>query len=469
MKVKTIRSSWWEGYGYRLDCQPYLQGALETKVILEALPGRKDIVGTLTSGANGGIYQAGRDKIQWVETPEFGIPCLGSMEILKADLSNLPLISTEQVRRNPLFLVRKGWILITRSGTIGRLAYVRGEMDGMACQDVLRIVPDIEKILPGYLYAFLSSKFGVPLVTSGTYGAIIQHLEPKNIADIPVPRFDSKLERKVHDSVEEAASLRTNATAKIKAAQKQLTDYFGQPPVPVAGKRHPRFAGQGVRASSICDNGRLDALYFNPVATDLDAWIEDHRAGYWSLNEVGEVFDVPPFKHIYVETEEGVGFFTSADIFLIDKKPDKFLSKVRTKGLQKYVLKKGWVLLARSGSLGGNIATPQFADSAMHEQTASDHVIRIASKSSECLPGYLYAYLSLPQLGYPLILRTATGACVPALWPLYLNRLKVLKPSKELNNDVDKQVQDAFEMRVRATALEDKARANVEEAIEAQG
>jgi type I restriction enzyme S subunit len=206
-------------------------------------------------------------------------------------------------------------------------------------------------------------------------------------------------------------------------------------------------------------------LFFNPVAIDIEKWIEEHRAGYWQLSEVADVFDVPLFKHIYVDPDFGVGFFTSADIFLVDKKPDKFLSRSETKGLNKYILEKGWILLARPGSLGGNIATPQFADSAMVGMATSDHVIRIAPKSKSCLPGYLYAYLDLHEIGYPLILRTAAGAYVPALWPLYLNSLKVLKPSKELHEKSDQAVQSAFEMRVEATKIEDLARSRIGEAI----
>ncbi len=75
--------------------------------------------------------------------------------------------------------------MITCSGTIGRMTYVRPDMDGIwSSQDVLKVVPNPECIPPGYLYAFLSSRYGVPLVVSGTYGAIIQHIEPEHIADL---------------------------------------------------------------------------------------------------------------------------------------------------------------------------------------------------------------------------------------------------------------------------------------------
>ena len=44
---------------------------------------------------------------------------------------------------------------------------------------MLRVGPDTDKIAPGYLYAFLSSKYGVPMIANAAYGAIIQHIEPE--------------------------------------------------------------------------------------------------------------------------------------------------------------------------------------------------------------------------------------------------------------------------------------------------
>ena len=94
------------------------------------------------------------------------------------------------------------------------MAYVREEMEGLACtEDVLRVVPNTAKIPSGYLYAYLSSKFGIPLIASGTYGAIIQHLEPEHISGLPVPRFGAALEKKIHDLIEEAGSLRSDASS----------------------------------------------------------------------------------------------------------------------------------------------------------------------------------------------------------------------------------------------------------------
>src|SRR6266536_2840402 len=158
---------------------------------------------------------------------------------------------------------------------------------------------------------------------------------------------------------------------------------------------------------------RMEAYFFNFRAREVANWSTTHDNGYWHLDEIANVYDVPPFKHIYVDYENGVPFFTSGELFKLERKADKFLSKSQTKDLHKYILGRAWVLLARSGQLGGIICKPQFSDSALEGTATSDHVIRIVHKSEEVPPGYIFAYLSIPELGYHLISRTASGTSIP--------------------------------------------------------
>jgi type I restriction enzyme S subunit len=181
------------------------------------------------------------------------------------------------------------------------------------------------------------------------------------------------------------------------------------------------------------------------------------------------VFDVPPFKHIYVDETHGVPFFTSGELFLLDRRADKHLSRRHTRGLEKYIIRDGWVLLARSGQLGGIIGRPQMADSSMRDVSTSDHVVRIVATSSDVPAGYIFAYLSTPHVGYHLLTRTMTGASVPALWPKYLNQVRVLQCSEDFMFEIDRLVVGAFEMKVLAAAKEQEARFLVERAIEEAG
>jgi type I restriction enzyme S subunit len=219
-----ISSAWVERYWRRLSSKPYLSGAIEARILLDKLPAEKEPLYKITRG----IYHAGREGRSYVNHPEFGVPFLGSTDILAADLSFLPLLSKKQVAANPLFLLQEGWTLITRSGTIGRMAFVRSDMAGMACtEDVMRVVPDPDQILPGYLYTYLSSNFGRPLVVEGTYGQVIQHIEPQHIADLPVPIAQLEIQKKAHELITEMAQLRVAGVAGYQQATEQILNSIG--------------------------------------------------------------------------------------------------------------------------------------------------------------------------------------------------------------------------------------------------
>jgi len=174
-----------------------------------------------------GVVNAGRIARVWVDGPEHGYPFLSSTDILQADLSSASFIAKSVARQNRQLRIKKNWSLITRSGSIGRMAYSRPDMDGMACsEDVLRLVPDEDKVMPGYIYAYLTTKFGVPLVTSGTYGSIITHLEPHHIAKLPVPRL-GPIEEQVHELVQMSADLLSTYQAKINEGTKLFFESAG--------------------------------------------------------------------------------------------------------------------------------------------------------------------------------------------------------------------------------------------------
>jgi type I restriction enzyme, S subunit len=459
-------SSWMQFNGRRLDCNPYLSGAFEAKVLLEKLRAKKQPLRELTMGFNGGIYNGPIFVRKYVEDRRYGVPFLTSSSMLLADLSTVGLLKKKDAESPKLRHLRleEGMTLISCSGTIGSMVYTRPDMAGMwSSQDVMKVVPDTDKIPSGYLYGYLSSKFGVPIVVAGTYGAIIQHIEPHHIANLPVPLLPETIQLEAHNLVNASAEKRVQASELLKTAQAMLVEVIGSPNLP----SHEEWRGYSAGSNLVKKASRLDGFYYNPNAQAIENMIVRQAKGYTSLEAITEdVFDVPPFKHIYVEPESGVPFFTSGDLFLLERKTDKYLSKTQTKELKKYVLKQGWILLARSGQLGGIIGRPQFADSTLHNATASDHVIRIVPKKGKSTSGFLYTYLSLPDIGYHLLTRTMSGASIPALWPKHLKQIKVPIVNEHVQLKLDNIVNNAFELRIEATSLEDRARSLIEKFIE---
>lgn len=170
-QVKAIPSTWLENNGRRLDCGPYMAGAVEIRELLKKH--KTDVLPDLTAGHDGGIYNGPQFERNYVDDAQHGVPFLTTTFMMQADLSRLPLLSKKdaQSRKLNYLRVHEGMTLITCSGTVGRTIYARSDMNGVwSNQDILKIVADPKRIPSGYLNAYLCTRFGVPFVVSGKYG-----------------------------------------------------------------------------------------------------------------------------------------------------------------------------------------------------------------------------------------------------------------------------------------------------------
>ncbi len=451
------------GEGYRLTGGFHLAEDQQAMKLLNQFTPVTPLV-ELTTGRR--IFRGAIFKRIIVKDHQRGRPYVSARDLVQAEIAHSDYLSNSHGELLDELELREGMILVTCSGmNLGRAIWTRPDMHGLcASHDLIRIEPSQRESAPGYVYAFLASRFGHVAIRRQIYGGNIKHVEPEQLEQLPVPRFGREFERKVHALVLEAAALRAQASASLAKARQSIVIALKAPTVDPA-----TFSAHAVSFAAIRDTHRLDAFFHNPSAAALDAWSNGHPNGTWRLREVANVFDVPPFKHIYVDPDHGLPFFTSGDLFDLERTTDKYLSRTQTRDLRKYVLERGWVLLARSGQLGGIIGTPQFADSSLDQSTTSDHVIRIVPRGNGVPPGYLFAYLSCREIGYPLLTRTMTGASVPALWPVYLDDVAVVKADASFMRKVDRMVQEAFEMRVSASENDRKARHLVESAVERGG
>ncbi len=463
MRIKTIPSGWFSDEGRRLDCGPYMTGAKEAaKLIEDCLLPKKQLKELLVNGRKG-AFHAGREARVWVKESKYGVPFLGSVDIIQANLSRLPLISKEQIARKPLFRVYKDWVLITRSGTIGRMTLAREEMDGNACSEhVMRVVPDPEKVEPGYLYCYLRSKFGVPLVVSSTYGAIIQHIEPHHIINLPVPQISKNVEKYIHLMVDKCGSNRTESNLLLKRVGTLINQHFDFPYKLALSHR----AFSASIASSKLVQKRMESTYHDGVAQESDRLVEKTGAEQ-SLSELGVTTgESGRMKLIFTESEHGVPFTTSGEIFRARYEPKRFLAKSKVGDVADWGVQQEDILLARSGQVGGIIGTGVWADSRFKDAAVSVDVIRIKAQKSQVLPGYLYAYLMCTDVGYRQLIRTAAGSSIPHLSSDDVLKLKL--PRMELSDEqiIHDMVVRAGELAADAQRLEDEAVRMVEDAIE---
>ncbi len=457
--MRVVKSSWLEVGGRRLDCNPYMSGALDAKEALQRLSTRKEELRHVTSD----IFDSGRESRNWVDDHRFGVRYMGSSAICLADLSNLPLISKKQVTRNPRLLLEEGWTLISRSGTVGRMAYVRPDMVGLACSEhVLRVVPDTSRIAPGYLYAYLSSRFGVPLVVSGTYGAIIQHIEPEHIAHLPVPRFDESFEAAVHDRVVLAAGLLAQYQYQVREATDDLFESVGLKDIDAVDWL-TRGPDSGFEVW-LPDASSLRALNFNPRLTELISRISSVSSK--TLNEIclpGTLSRGGRFKRIDATAEHAYQMIGQKELFWL-RPEGRWIARSAMDDQSLGV--PGAVMVAAQGTLGENelYCRAEFVSGPWEQMAFSEHILRVIADESVMPRGCLFAFMR-SETAFRMLRSISVGSKLQDHHYKLRGELPVPYPDPVAQQMVHAKVVSAYEARHRAVALMDEAVRMVEQNI----
>lgn len=456
MKTKTIPSSWISRWGTRLDSGPYVSGALDARMKMESLRLPTQPLSTVTRD----IFHAGRESRKWVESSEYGIPFLGSTDILRADISDLPLMSRKQVARNQQFLIRYGWTLITRSGTIGRMAFVRRDMDGMACSEhAMRVVPNEEAVAPGYLFAFLSSRYGVPMIIGGTYGSIIQSIEPEHIVDLPVPRLGDSVETKAHSLVSKAAENRSLAAELCDESSAILHSELAIPDLSKTGTPQTYDAFQ---TNSRFLN-RLDAAFHCPACAKAARALAKTPVTK-KFGDIAHVFQTNIFKRPYVDDPQfGYPYYSGSELFTYGPAPRGHLNR-RAPGIGDYVVHADWLLMQDAGQLGGLIGRVMRVSKDLDKSVVSNHLIRIAA-SSRVDAAFLFSVLRSP-CGYRAIVRHAFGSSIPQLESRELAEISLPWPDEPLRKKIAAPVLKAWDLEDEAIACGSQAISLIEHEIE---
>ncbi len=104
-----------------------------------------------------------------------------------AKLLDVTRASPKQLKTIDGIRVHKGDIVITRSGTIGRVAIITDRLDRAIVSDDLIRVRIKDDFARYYVFSYLQSPYALDQMLRNEYGAVQQHLEPNHVADILIP------------------------------------------------------------------------------------------------------------------------------------------------------------------------------------------------------------------------------------------------------------------------------------------
>lgn len=398
------------------------------------------------------IFIGNRAKRVYVKDSNHGIPFLSSSDILKADLDNVKFASKKYTPEIERMSLKKGWTLISRSGTIGNCAFANAKhAQKLASEHVIRLVPN-NILRGGLVYAYLASKYGHSLLTQGTFGAVIQHIEPAFVGSIAIPLFPDSFQQEVDNLVQEAARLREEASDALEYAIGFFNTLF---PVPFKDNCLGKVSSKEIMTSI---NKRFEASFHISEGKDIDKYIKEHYE-WKSLGEVCSNISRPDiFKRYYVKN--GITFLGGADIFLATPDSEKRLSKTKTGNISQLAIKEGTILLPRSGTIG-HVA---WAHAGHAQKLASEHVIRLLPNDM-LRAGYVYAFLA-SKYGKLLIQRYIFGSVIQHVEPPHLKLIPVPIIDQKTMDDIHDKIMIYSSAMGKAIEFEQKAIHMVEQEIE---
>lgn len=433
----------------RFDPSFHLSDAITLREKVENVPFEKVSIADATEN----VFLGNIFSRIFVKDAEHGIPYLAASDTVLANLDTGRYLSKKQASILSYLMLKKDWIVVTCSGTIGNVTYTNSSFENhIATHDLIRIVPNDEKILRGYLYAFLASKYGYNQLTQSQFGGVVKHINAEHVRNIKVPCFAEFFQEEVNDLVQEAARLREKAADALEYAISFFNTLF---PIPFKDNCLGKVSSKEIMTSI---NKRFEASFHISEGKDIDKYIKEHYE-WKSLGEVCSNISRPDiFKRYYVKN--GITFLGGADIFLATPDSEKRLSKTKTENISQLAIKEGTILLPRSGTIG-NVA---WAHAGHAQKQASEDVIRLLPNDI-LRAGYVYAFLA-SKYGKLLIQRYIFGSVIQHVEPPHLKLIPVPIIDQKTMDDIHDKIMIYSSAMGKAIEFERKAILMVEQEIE---
>lgn len=355
--------------------------------------------------------------------------------------------------------VKKGQILMSCSGTIGKCIIATKKFDNQIFSHDLLRIDTIDKDDIGYLYVYLISDIGQSLIKTNNYGAVIQHIEPEHLDFVQVPIADKKIRNKIHNLIMSSFDYRDQANEIIDKAEQLFIKELGLPPIenltPSFYDKKAEVRTFSVKLENL--NNRFEGSYHNPIVLSILDCFLDNAETIKPMRQLCKDITMPGiFKRIYVSKEDGVPFLGTNDILEINPRVEKFLSKTGHKKLieKELAVKENTILITDRGTIGNVVLIPEYYEK--ENWTVSQNSIRIIPQSID-FAGYIYIFLN-SEYGKALSKRETYGAVIDMIDPSNAGQIPVpILKNKKVMKEINDLALQANKLRAQAYYREQEA------------
>ena len=204
LKFCTVTLSDVISRGKRLEASVFDVEAKHARAVVEH--GKYPV--TMVGGVDGlaSSYVCGRFKRIWLEESDLPIYQPSSITDIKPTPDGY--ISHNTQTNIDALRVHARQVLMTCSGTIGKVSFVSKTLDNQIfSHDLIRIDANNPEDA-GYIYAYLKSSTGNKILLTNSYGAVITHIEPEHLSTVPIPNAPVDVKKRINDLIVGSYELR---------------------------------------------------------------------------------------------------------------------------------------------------------------------------------------------------------------------------------------------------------------------
>ena len=420
---------------------------------LEAL--RESDLELTTVGKLARVVWFGPFARKYVDDPQYGLPFLTSSTMMEARPRASKLVSIKHTKNLWALQVRKDYILVSCSGTVGNVALCTDDVDGWACsQDAIRVIAR-DPIDLGPLYCYLQSALGQFLLKRSQTGSVIRHLYEADVANLPIPKLPLELRRDLTERIRKVSALRVEANRLLDESERMVQEQLDLPPVETFANRDaaPFSVGAMDKILSMTDYGRLrlDATVHEPGINFLRKHLLSD-GGKQLGDFLADIRNSNLRKRLYVDDpENGVPLMGGKQLTRIRPSDLKYLSSLHTRGLKNERVREGWTLVTCGGTVGRTLLVHRN----YNDWVMSQHVMRLIPDRTKIHPGFVTAFLS-SAYGQAQLHQLSYGSVQKELRDLHFRDVIIRLPADH-GGSIHQTVVDAFDKRADAISIENAA------------
>lgn len=439
---------------YRLNASFYSQDVIAARLLLEKVATKVTTI-PMVDLVDDIFMPALKINIPFYDGGE---PYLTQSEVYNFLPKARKYVNTSKLQNSNKWYVKGGDILVSQSGTIGRVTIATKYLEEFVVSpNPIRIITKEE--IRGYIYAFLSTWIGTALVKSPQYGITVKHILPHHLHDIPIPRIP-ELEEEINQKILEAHKSREEAQKLLLKAEEMIYSELGLPEIDENDLEYfGGEAGKIIKAFEIKAhelNLRLDASYHLPLSHLATRNLMEVKSGTIKrLGDIAGLFVPPRFKRAYVKNpSDGIPLIQGTHIPQIIPQDMKYIWN-KMKNLDSYIVRKNWILVTCSGTIGRLSIVRDY----WNRWTATNHLLRIIPNENKIHSGYLTAFL-LSSYGQVQFQRLIYGGVVDEIGEAgkLFNDILILKPkNNNTENKIGNLVFEAYDKRDKSNQIEKEA------------